>query len=151
MKKNKRNVRLKNSRGISKHEFKLGSEAAPYVVREQFNDFDYLDKLSPEEFAWLAEFTSNQATGFEVEPDIVGEETAEVLNSVENKRAAYRRKNTLQRNELYTHKNPQSLDYQTEGVMNEEMLSAQSVDSYISMLEEIEDNIDAYWRDKHKS
>lgn len=152
MKKNRRNnTHLENSKGISKHEFKLGSQAAPYVVREQFNDYDYLDKLSPEDLAWLAEFTSNESTGFDVDADIVGEEAADNMNSLENKRKAYRRKNFKQNNCPFTTRYQKSME---DKVYSESATTLHEVftdDQYLSDIEQADRNIDIFWADKNKN
>lgn len=150
MKKNKRNAHLKNSKGISSHEFKLGSEAAPYAVREDFKDYDYLNKLSPEELAWLAEFNANEYQGFEADPDIVGEESSEKMNSQENRRKAYRRKNFKQNNSPFTTRHKQSMDseiYRESGTTLHELIIN---DNYLNAIEEADEAIDAYWREKNE-
>jgi len=75
---------LRSSKGISKHEFKVKSNASYYPDRELFNDYDvdFLNKLSPEEFAWLSEFLASTIQGFKVDPEIVGEENAKIMNGV---------------------------------------------------------------------
>lgn len=98
MKKTSRNVNFRNSHGLSAHEFKLASAANSKANMEVFNDVDkeLLRKLSPEEFAWYAEFMANYYQGFEVDATIVGEDNAKIMNDVESKRAGYRMKNRRQ-------------------------------------------------------
>jgi hypothetical protein len=147
MSKTKRNTRLRNSHGISQHEFKLNTECACRSDREMYNDYDYLGKLSPNEIAWLAEFSSNMASGFKVRPHIVGEENAKKMNSPEMLRPAYRGKNSRQRNECYIHRfrsKDQSFLNDEEFACTEK-LSHKSVDDYITAIENVEEEIDIYW------
>jgi len=134
-----KNRKFKNSSGISKHEFKLGSNAGYRNDLELYNDYDYLDKLSPEEFAWLAEFSANQASGFDVDANIVGKDNAEKMNSLEWKREAYKKKNTRARNEMYTKcfKDGDSV----------ELLENTASLAHEEMFVEVSGNIAAYWEE----
>ena len=150
--KERRNTHLRNSTGKSSHEFKLGTECSNRSDRAFYNDYDYLSKLTPEDLAWLAEFSSNTSSGFKVRPEIVGEDNAEVMNNPKWLRPIYRAKNSRQRNEMYTHafQDPEFISA-SDGVKDDraERLSCKSVDSYVAMLDEIEEEIDAFWAEKH--
>jgi len=149
MTKTKRNRNFKNSHGISNQEYLLGSAASTQANRELYQDFDYLDKLSPDEFAWLAEFMSNEVQGVLVNPDIVGDDNAAILNDRTSIRAKFRAKNRRQNNSFEIQGKRQSIYHssasQDAPAFDETLLS---VDSFLSMQAQIESNINAYWDEK---
>lgn len=145
MKRNRCNKNLKNSKGISSKEYLLGSNTGRFQNKDLNNDFDYLDKLSPEELAWLAEVQAAVTSGQLVDANIVGLEDARNLNDqVESRRPAWRGEKA-RRSDAMVHLSA-SIDYN--GVKDGHA-AYHSSDSYENMLEEIEDSIDAYWREKH--
>ena len=142
----RRNTHRGNSKGISQHEFKLGTNASSRVVRDGFNDFDYLDKLSPEEFAWLAEFASADLQAFDVDPAVVGEEAAAVMNSKEFKKESRRSKNWKQNNDPYYQRARIGTTMKDAKGSDQEYLAS---DSYVTMEDDIEESIDAFWAEKN--
>ena len=135
MSKHCRNKSLKNSKGISKREYLLGTNAGQFRNRELNKDFDYLKKLSPEELAWLAEFQFSVTTGSTVDPEIVGEENAAKMNSKEWKRESYHHDNNRRRKEIYNNRQQTF----------KEMIDFVS-DSYTDMLDDIEESINKHWQ-----
>jgi len=91
------NREYSNSKGISSKEYRLGSNAGRPQNRSLQQDFDYLDKLSPEEFAFLAEFNSNFLSGEYADENVVGEEVAAKMNTRESKRDAQNAENARRR------------------------------------------------------
>jgi hypothetical protein len=91
----KRQKHFKNSSGISNFEYMVLSEANRYCDRSMWNDLnrELIAKLSPEEFAWYAEFLGHYVQGNKVDAKIIGEENAEILNSPEKYRERMRAKN----------------------------------------------------------
>lgn len=91
------NREYSNSKGISSKEYRLGSNAGRPQNRSLQQDFDYLDKLSPEEFAFLAEFNSNFLSGEYADENVVGEEVAAKMNKPEVKKNAQNAENARRR------------------------------------------------------
>jgi len=147
--KTRRNTKLKNSRGISSKEYLLSNKTG-YVQDRELKDYDYLDKLTPEELAWLAEFNANYVSGVTVDANVVGKETAEILNATQNKRDAYNRKNSRNRDVCNKHSR-QSIDHDRSALIGKTEEVLINVDSYIKMNEDLSNNIDSHWYEKrHK-
>jgi len=146
----KRNRQYKNSKGISNKEYLIGTNAANRVDRELFNDYDYLDKLSPEEFAYLAEFTANLANGSKVNETIMGKDDADKLNRSDCyedlRREAYRNKNTRQRNAIENNATRDELLVKDPDMKcSIERLTNKAVEAYIQMIDDIDEEIDRHW------
>ena len=143
-KKNRRNTNFKNSQGISDKEYLLSSSAGRAHNKELNKDFDYLGKLSPEEFAWMAEFQANYVSGMNVDPEIVGEDNAEILNNVvSSKRPAYNREKRRRFDAMtFESKSTELSPTDDDGIY------FHASDTYAQMVEDIEDEIDPYWEEK---
>lgn len=147
----RRNIKYKNSEGRSGKEYLLGSQAGRFQNKELSNDYDYLDKLSPDEFAWLAEFNANYTSGQLAVGDIVGEGAADKMNDQIERRKAWVREKR-RREEAYIFKSrSRTIDRDEVDMKCEENLLVEqfSQDKFTEMEKEIEDNIDEYWRVKN--
>ena len=139
-KKNRTNRNVRNSKGISKNEYLLGSNAGRAQNKDLNQDFDYLNKLSAEDFAWLSEFQVAYTSGQLVDEEIMGEDSLILNDRVKSRRPAWRAEKSRRFDALsHSHK---LVDYDKE---DSEASPFQYSDSYTNMLEEIEESIDAFW------